>query len=197
MGPSVSRTLDQSEVDEIAQETGFSSKQIYRLYNRFAALDKTNVGYLRRHDFLLIPELAINPLGDRIVNEFFKDRQVQEELNFRQFMRKLARFRKVRPSQSTEFNSRDAKLRFLFGMYDLDMDNKISRNELLGMLQMMVGANITVEQINNIGDRTLAEADLDGDGYISYDDFVKVRTPVLLVLLLTTCLPSTNYVGFG
>ncbi|KAF6775845.1 Calcineurin like EF-hand protein 1 [Paragonimus kellicotti] len=97
MGPSISRTLDQSEVDEIAQETGFSSKQIYRLYNRFAALDKTNVGYLRRHDFLLIPELAINPLGDRIVNEFFKDSQ--EELNFRQFMRKLARLRKVRPSR--------------------------------------------------------------------------------------------------
>ncbi|VDP95803.1 unnamed protein product [Echinostoma caproni] len=62
-------------------------------------------------------------------------------------MRKLARFRKVRTSQSTEFNNRDAKLRFLFGMYDLDMDNMISRNELLGMLQMMVGANITIEQV--------------------------------------------------
>ncbi|CAL8077486.1 unnamed protein product [Calicophoron daubneyi] len=171
MGSSISRTLDQTEVDEIAEETGFSPKQIYRLYNRFAALDKCNVGFLRRHDFLLIPELAINPLGDRIVNEFFKDSH--EELNFRQYMRKLARFRKVRPSQSTEFNNREAKLRFLFGMYDLDMDNRISRNELLGMLQMMVGANITVEQINNIGERTLAEADLDGDGYISYDEFVQ------------------------
>ncbi|VDP18558.1 unnamed protein product [Schistosoma margrebowiei] len=94
---------------------------------------------------MLIPELAINPLGDRIVNEFFKDSQ--GELNFRQFVRKLARFRKVRPQQSTQFNNRDAKLRFLFGMYDLDMDGKISRNELLGMLQMMVGANITVEQV--------------------------------------------------
>ncbi|VDP84012.1 unnamed protein product [Schistosoma mattheei] len=71
----------------------------------------------------------------------------RSELNFRQFVRKLARFRKVRPQQSTQFNNRDAKLRFLFGMYDLDMDGKISRNELLGMLQMMVGANITVEQV--------------------------------------------------
>lgn len=63
-------------------------------------------------------------------------------------MRKLARFRKVRSNQATEFNNRDAKLRFLFGMYDLDMDNMISRNELLGMLQMMVGANITIEQVS-------------------------------------------------
>ncbi|CAH8590518.1 unnamed protein product [Dicrocoelium dendriticum] len=171
MGSSSSKTLDEVEVDEIAAETGFTPRQIYRLYNRFAALDKNNVGILRRHDLLLIPELAINPLGDRIVNEFFKD--CHEELNFREYMRKLARFRKVKASQSTKFNSRDAKLRFLFGMYDLDMDDRISRGELLGMLQMMVGANITVEQINNIGDRTLAEADLDGDGYISYDDFVK------------------------
>ncbi|CAH8599204.1 unnamed protein product [Schistosoma turkestanicum] len=171
MGANTSKTLDQSEVEEIAEETGFSPKQIYRLYNRYLALDKTNAGYLRRHDFLLIPELAINPLGDRIVNEFFKDSQ--EELNFRQFVRKLARFRKVRPQQSTQFNNRDAKLRFLFGMYDLDMDGKISSNELLGMLQMMVGANITVEQINNIGERTMAEADLDGDGYISYTEFVQ------------------------
>ncbi|VDP96623.1 unnamed protein product [Trichobilharzia regenti] len=68
-------------------------------------------------------------------------------MNFRQFVRKLARFRKVRSQQSTEFNNRDAKLRFLFGMYDLDMDGRISSNELLGMLQMMVGANITVEQV--------------------------------------------------
>ncbi|CAH8874923.1 unnamed protein product [Trichobilharzia szidati] len=171
MGTNISKTLDQSEVEEIAEETGFSPKQIYRLYNRYSALDKTNAGYLRRHDFLLIPELAINPLGDRIVNEFFKDSQ--EELNFRQFVRKLARFRKVRSQQSTEFNNRDAKLRFLFGMYDLDMDGRISSNELLGMLQMMVGANITVEQINNIGERTMAEADLDGDGYISYEEFVQ------------------------
>ncbi|CAH8671421.1 unnamed protein product [Schistosoma curassoni] len=157
MGANTSNTLDQSEVEEIAQETGFSPKQIYRLYNRYLALDKTNAGYLRRHDFLLIPELAINPLGDRIVNEFFKDSQ--GELNFRQFVRKLARFRKVRPQQSTQFNNH--------------MDGKISRNELLGMLQMMVGANITVEQINNIGERTMAEADLDGDCYISYAEFVQ------------------------
>lgn len=62
-------------------------------------------------------------------------------------MRKLARFRKVRPNQQTQYNDREAKLKFLFGMYDLDMDNRISYSELLGMLQMMVGANITIEQV--------------------------------------------------
>jgi len=35
-----------------------------------------------------------------------------------------------------------------FNMYDLDNDNKISRSELLGVLHMMVGANITDEQVH-------------------------------------------------
>jgi len=36
-------------------------------------LDKQQKGYLTREDFLRIPELAINPLGDRIVHAFFRD----------------------------------------------------------------------------------------------------------------------------
>lgn len=34
-----------------------------------------------------------------------------------------------------------------FKMYDLDDDNKISRDELLAVLHMMVGANISDEQV--------------------------------------------------
>ncbi|VDD82681.1 unnamed protein product [Mesocestoides corti] len=56
-------------------------------------------------------------------------------------------------------------------MYDLDFDNQISRSELLGVLQMMVGASVTTEQINRIGERTMAEADVDCDGYINYEEF--------------------------
>ncbi|VDL99525.1 unnamed protein product [Schistocephalus solidus] len=125
----------------------------------------------RRQDFLLIPELAINPLGDRIINEFFKG---GEELNFREYMRKLARFRKPTSNSQTEYNSREAKLQFLFGMYDLDTDQKISRSELLSVLQMMVGANVTMDQINRIGERTMAEADINCDGFITYEEFKTV-----------------------
>ena len=37
-----------------------------------------------------------------------------------------------------------------FKMYDLDGDDRISRNELLAVLHMMVGANISEEQVNTI-----------------------------------------------
>lgn len=62
-------------------------------------------------------------------------------------MRKVARFRKPTSNGATEYNNREAKLRFLFGMYDLDVDNRISRSELLSVLQMMVGASVTMEQV--------------------------------------------------
>ena len=39
---------------------------------------------------------------------------------------------------------------------------------------MMVGANISDEELGIIADRTLSEADDDQDGFISFDEFSKV-----------------------
>ena len=47
--------------------------------SRFTSLDKSGKGHLTREDFLRIPELAINPLGDRIVHAFFYERKNGEE----------------------------------------------------------------------------------------------------------------------
>ena len=65
--------LQQEEIIIIEDETGFTKPQIERLYSRFSILDKQGRGYLTREDFLRIPELAINPLGDRIVHAFFAE----------------------------------------------------------------------------------------------------------------------------
>ena len=37
-----------------------------------------------------------------------------------------------------------------FKMYDLDGDDKISRDELLAVLHMMVGANISEDQVTSL-----------------------------------------------
>jgi calcineurin B family protein 1 len=65
-------------------------------------------------------------------------------------------------------------------MYDLDGDDKISKEELLAVLTMMVGANISPEQLLSIAERTILEADEDADELISFEEFVKVleRTDV-------------------
>lgn len=65
-------------------------------------------------------------------------------------------------------------------MYDLDDDETISREELLNILHMMVGANISQDQLNSIAERTIVEADQTGMGKITFDDFCKAlsRTEV-------------------
>jgi len=65
-------------------------------------------------------------------------------------------------------------------MYDLDDDQKISKEELLAVLTMMVGANISTEQLISIAERTIMEADTDKDDLISFEEFAKVleRTDV-------------------
>jgi len=176
MGSKASILLQQNEIDEIHKETGFTHHQIVRLYSRFTSLDKSNHGALSREDFLRIPELAINPLGDRIVHAFFNEGE--DVVNFRQFMLTLCRFRPVKEHKNNEHNNREQKLRFAFKMYDLDGDDKISKEELLSVLHMMVGANISEDQLGSIADRTISEADEDQDLMISFDEFQKVMARV-------------------
>ncbi len=111
---------------------------------------------------------------------FTESESFDERINFRQFMRVLASFRPAKKNRESKLNSREDKLRFAFKMYDLDGDEKISRDELLSVLHMMVGSNISTEQLANIADRTIMEADKDGDKCITFSEFCRTleRTDV-------------------
>uniref|UniRef100_A0A1B6D1K7 EF-hand domain-containing protein n=1 Tax=Clastoptera arizonana TaxID=38151 RepID=A0A1B6D1K7_9HEMI len=181
MGNRSSLLLREEEIAQIQDETGFTPSQIERLFSRFTSLDRGDCGTLSREDFLRIPELAINPLGERIVHAFVDDGNSSDRVNFRQFMQVLARFRPIKKNgKDNRLNSREQKLRFAFKMYDLDNDDLISRDELLAILHMMVGANISEEQLTSIAERTILEADQRGDQTISFEEFSKAleRTDV-------------------
>ncbi|KAB0393060.1 hypothetical protein E2I00_011440 [Balaenoptera physalus] len=77
------------------------------------------------------------------------------------------------PKEPEPLNSRMNKLRFAFQLYDLDRDGKISRQEMLQVLRLMVGVQVTEEQLESIADRTVQEADEDGDGAVSFLEFAK------------------------
>ena len=148
-------------------QVSISSQQhppTHKYFYRFSSLDKQDKGYLSREDFLRIPELAINPLGDRIVHAFFFESRSGDEdkVDFKDFVRVLAHFRPIKKSaEKNKLNTRMEKLHFAFRMYDLDGDDKISKEELLAVLTMMVGNNISTEQLISIAERTIHEADLD------------------------------------
>ena len=101
-----------------------TANQIERLWSRFTSLDKQDKGYLTREDFLRIPELAINPLGDRIVHAFFRDghsnangiseleNRDRDVVNFCDFVRVLAHFRPIKKNvEKNKLNSRQEKLK--------------------------------------------------------------------------------------
>ncbi|GAV02682.1 hypothetical protein RvY_13218 [Ramazzottius varieornatus] len=170
MGNRATIMLDKKELEQIGKESGFTPNQIVRLYSRFTSLDKDNSGTLSRADFLRIPELAINPLGDRIVHSFFKNTP-DDRVNFRKFVEILSVFRPIQKTKEAVLNTRENKLRFAFQMYDLNDDEKVSVAEILTVLQMMVGVNIPDDQLQSIAERTLLENDEDGDGFITLQEF--------------------------
>lgn len=267
MGNKNSSMLQDEEINLISDETGFTPAQIERLYERFKSLDKSGIcGSLSRQDFLRVPELAINPLCDRIVHMFFVDcDDDHDRINFRQFMKVLATFRSsAKPTRSRQAsrqesiqnilssltqnnfrhsrhsscdgffnyypvqhhttnqhsihyvastthlaqhpeyhqyntmtsshhqhqqnhhhnskpsclldpdepaNSRKQKLYFMFKIYDVDNDNRISLNDLKQILIMMVGNYISDSKLTELATRTLKQADRNSDGYIDFDEF--------------------------
>uniref|UniRef100_A0A5F9C924 Calcineurin like EF-hand protein 2 n=1 Tax=Oryctolagus cuniculus TaxID=9986 RepID=A0A5F9C924_RABIT len=197
MGSSGSHATVIPDGDSIRRETGFSQASLLRLYHRFRALDRNKKGYLSRMDLQQIGALAVNPLGDRIIDSFFPDGS--QRVDFSGFVRVLAHFRPVDeeeagirdPKQPEPLNSRMNKLRFAFQLYDLDRDGKISRHEMLQVLRLMVGVQVTEEQLESIADRTVQEADEDGDGAVSFLEFTKVRMP------LGTLRVQTGWEGSG
>ena len=85
-----------------------------------------------------------------------------DKVDFKDFVRVLAHFRPIKKNADlNKVNTRMEKLHFAFRMYDLDGDDKISKQELLAVLTMMVGQNISTEQLVSIAERTIMEADLD------------------------------------
>lgn len=58
-----------------------------------------------------------------------------------------------------------------FKVYDMDRDGYISNGELFLVLKMMVGNNLKDQQLQQIVDKTIMEADQDGDGKINFEEF--------------------------
>ncbi|KAJ3124617.1 Calcineurin subunit B type 2 [Nowakowskiella sp. JEL0407] len=163
MGQSSSASiLQDEEIEELQSISSLSPEQIVRLYSRFKQLDKENSGTLSYTAFAAIPELAMNPLANRIVSVF--DSEGRSEVNFKQFATALSVF-----SRETK---REQKLLFAFKIYDVNNDGYIDSNDLKIILRLMIGDNLDEAQIQDLANKTILEADtIDKDGAISFEEF--------------------------
>ncbi|KAG8811934.1 Calcineurin subunit B [Serendipita sp. 399] len=146
---------------DIAKNTNFNSAELERLKKRFLKLDADGSGSIDRDEFLNIPQIASNPLASRMIAIF--DSDGGGTVDFEEFVGGLSAF--------SSRGGREEKLRFAFKVYDMDRDNYISNGELFLVLKMMVGNNLKDAQLQQIVDKTIMEADKDGDGKLSFEEF--------------------------
>ncbi len=157
MGTGRSHQLtDEEQVNLLCKETGFSETQIQRFYDRFVTLDKGRKGYLAAIDLLRLPELGVNPLGERIVMAMYKEEQAPEvrdeqgrmqsarrvnledvRIPFRSFVRCFARFRHLNSAGDNPYSTVEGKLRFLWRMFDIMDDGRISIAEIFALLKVL------------------------------------------------------------
>ncbi|CAF0865032.1 unnamed protein product [Adineta ricciae] len=139
----------------------FDADEIRRLGKRFKKLDIDGSGSLSVQEFMSIPELQQNPLVQRVIDIF--DTDGNGEIDFKEFIGGISQF--------SVKGDKESKLRFAFKIYDMDKDGYISNGELFQVLKMMVGSNLKDSQLQQIVDKTIINADKDGDGKISFDEF--------------------------
>ena len=150
-----------SILDGFIEDTNFSIEEIDRLRKRFMKLDKDGSGQIDKQEFLSIPGISSNPLATRLMDVFDKDGD--GSIDFEEFITGLSAF----SGKSDNLN----KLRFAFNIYDIDRDGYIGNGELFIVMKMMVGKNLKDEELQQIVDKTLMEADLDGDGKLNFEEF--------------------------
>ncbi|KAF9436722.1 Calcineurin subunit B [Entomortierella beljakovae] len=156
MGQGVSQPLE-----EMVRDSNFTAEEIQRLYKRFMKLDKDGSGSIDKEEFLAIPQIATNPLASRLIA--IMDEDGGGDVDFKEFIVGLSAF--------SNKGKKIEKLRFAFKVYDMDRDGFISNGELFLVLKMMVGTNLKDNQLQQIVDKTIMEADKDMDGKISFEEF--------------------------
>jgi Ca2+-binding EF-hand superfamily protein len=73
-----------------------------------------------------------------------------------------------------------------FRVYDIANDGFIDTEELFTVMKLMVGKSLTDDQIRQIVDKTILEADcLDRDGSISWEEFKRALSLTDVEKLLT------------
>jgi len=162
-------------MEDMEKRSNFNANELERLKKRFMKLDSDGSGSIDREEFLRLPQIANNPLASRMIAIF--DEDGGGTVDFQEFVGGLSAF--------SSKGGREEKLRFAFKVYDMDRDGFISNGELFLVLKMMVGNNLKDAQLQEIVDKTIMEADKDGDGRLSFEEFINMVANTDIVKQMT------------
>uniref|UniRef100_A0A3Q3GMC0 Calcium and integrin-binding family member 2 n=2 Tax=Kryptolebias marmoratus TaxID=37003 RepID=A0A3Q3GMC0_KRYMA len=150
--------------------TFFTRKEILRLHGRYHELaphlvpmDYTNEPDCKLPLALIVdmPELKENPFRNRIVESFSEDGM--GNLSFNEFVDMFSVLSETAP--------RELKAIYAFKIYDFNVDNYLCKEDLEKTLNRLTKEELTPEEVDLVCEKTIDEADLDGDNKLSYSDF--------------------------
>ncbi|XP_004526480.1 calcium and integrin-binding family member 2 [Ceratitis capitata] len=176
-------TFTEQQLDDYQDCTFFTRKEILRVHKRFRELRPDLVPRQMTEGqassvkvpcecIEKMPELRENPFCRRICEAFSRDGQ--GNLSFEDFLDALSVFSEQAP--------RDIKVFYAFKIYDFDQDGFIGHGDLMSCLTTMTKNELSPEEHQQIADKVMEEADVDGDGKLSFLEFehVILRAPDFL-----------------
>lgn len=159
-----------SDSDEFGiSNTFFTKEELDRLRKRFQKIDTDNSGCIEKEEFMSIPGVKDNPLAMRIMDVLDLDRNGL--LSFDEFINGLSIFISGGKSKR-QGSTKNEKLMFAFKIFDIDNDGFISNGELFVVLKMMIGDNLSNENLQDLVDRAIMDVDVENDQMISFEEFI-------------------------
>ncbi|XP_072979619.1 uncharacterized protein [Typha angustifolia] len=156
-----SSMLTQYDIEEVQEHCNhaFSQQEIVSLYHRFCQLDRNSGGFISADEFMSVPEFAVNPLSQRLM-------RMLDGLNFKEFVAFLSAF-----SSRTTLQQ---KIEFIFKVYDLDSNGKVTFDDILSVLRDLTGSSMTEQQRQKVLMEVLEEAGYTPDSSLALSDFLKI-----------------------
>ncbi|KAM0870215.1 hypothetical protein ACQ4PT_040160 [Festuca glaucescens] len=153
---------------EESAAAAISSEQMSEFREAFAFFDKDGDGRITAEELSTV----VRSLGQSPTPEELRDmvRDVDADGNGTiEFAEFLALVSRQQEAARADAGSADEELREAFGVFDRDHDGHISKAELRHVM-ISLGEKLTDEEVEGM----IAEADLDGDGQVNFEEFVRM-----------------------
>ena len=156
------RNAKKTALDEFARDNNIKPESVKKAYKRFQATDKDKSGMIDYTEFCEVLQVDPSPQCEKVFQMYDYDKSGQVDV--REFMIGLANFTGA---------GKDDKLKFAFMIFDEEGNGVITKGELTKILKANHMASQDKEVMRK-AETIMAQADKDGDGVISFDEFVIV-----------------------
>lgn len=162
----------EDELEDYQELTYFTKKEILHAHKRFEMLSPEVVSKDRNarlpiDKILSLPELQVNPFKDRICKVFSSTSD--GNMTFEDFLDMMSVFSDTAP--------KSVKTEYAFRIYDFDEDDMLSTDDLREIIIRLTdpgGQTLSEDDIEQLIENIMHEADLDEDNLLAYAEFEHV-----------------------